>query len=144
MLDLHVPTCDFIIAFYDRVTRYTEITFSLVRQGLLDCEDALCKIRMEIYGLYNQIFKLVLPLRRRFGRFNAQVDASRKVFIKLYRFYCRVNPFIQYPIQFSIDFRLSHECVRADLSIFEHFLIDIDAFDDALDARLSDVMFSVN
>ena len=39
-----------------------------------------------------------------------------------------------------MDFWLAHECVRADLSIFEHFLGDIDAFDNALDTRLSDAM----
>ena len=109
MLDLHLPTCDFIIAFYDRVTRYTEITFSLARQGLLEYEDALCKVRMEIYGLYNQIFKLVLPLRRRIERYNAQVQASHKVILKLYLFYysCHSHFSIQYSFLLTFGFLTS-------------------------------------
>ena len=79
MLELHFPTCDFIVPFYDRMTRYAEISFSLVKKGLLDCEDALYKIRMEMYGLHNQIYKLVLSLRKRLARFNSQIEASYQV-----------------------------------------------------------------
>lgn len=79
MLDLHLSTCDFIVPFYDRVTRYSEITFSLAKQHLIAYDDALWKIRMELYGLYNQIYKLVLPLRRRLARYHSQINASCQV-----------------------------------------------------------------
>lgn len=79
MLELHLPTCDFIVPFYDRLTRYSDITFSLAKQHLIDYDDALYKIRLELYGLHNQIYKLVLPLKRRMTRYNSQINASRQV-----------------------------------------------------------------
>ena len=79
MLELHYPTNDFLVAFYDRAMRYYSVTVSLLSQGLLSYEDALVKIRMEIYGLHNQIYKLLLPLNRRLSRFDSQIDRSLKV-----------------------------------------------------------------
>ena len=79
MLELHIPTNEFIVAFYDRASRYYTLTASLMSQGHLDFESALVKIRMEIYGLHNQIYKLLRPLIRRLARFDAQVDRCLKV-----------------------------------------------------------------
>ena len=79
MLELHRSTSDFLIAFYNRASRYYALTVSLLSQGFLDYETALYKIRMEIYGLYNQIFKLLQPLRRRLTRYNGQIDRCLEV-----------------------------------------------------------------
>ena len=79
MLELHYPTNDFLVAFYDRAARYYSITTSLLSQGFLSYDEALMKIRLEIYGLHNQIYKLLLPLERRLSRFNVQIDRSLKV-----------------------------------------------------------------
>ena len=83
MLDLHLPTNDFLVAFYERATRYYSLTASLVSQGHLEYEDALVKIRMEIYGLHNQIWKLLQPLYRRLDRYDLQVKRALQV-----RFIC--------------------------------------------------------
>ena len=82
MLDLHAPTSEFIIGFYNRASRYYQVTTSLFSQGYLDYEDALVKVRLEIYGLHNQILKLVKSLTRRLDRFNSQIDSSLQVCYK--------------------------------------------------------------
>ena len=79
MLDLHLSTCDFIIPFYHRAQRYINITASLLKQGILDYDQALCKIRTEIYGLHDQIYRILLPLERKISRFTAQIDLADKV-----------------------------------------------------------------
>ena len=80
MLDLHLPTCEFIVPFYHRAQRYINITASLLKQGVLDYNQAVCKIRTELYGLHNQIYQLLLPLERRIARFNTQIDLATEVF----------------------------------------------------------------
>ena len=79
MHDLHIPTSEFIEGFYARANRYMSITYSLLSKGLLDHEDAIAKIRFEIYALHHQIHDLVLPLERKLARFERQIELSRQV-----------------------------------------------------------------
>ena len=79
MLELHRSTCDFIVPFYTRAQRYIAITTSLMKQGLIEPDMALVKIRTEIYGLHNQIFQLSLALDRKISRLGDQVTIAEKV-----------------------------------------------------------------
>ena len=79
MLELHLPTNDFLVAFYERASRYYSLTVDLLSKGCLDYENAIVKIRMEIYGLHNQIYKLLLPLIRRLTRFDLQISRALEV-----------------------------------------------------------------
>ena len=84
MLELHRTTCDFILGFYSRITRYVSITASLLKHGHLDYDSALNKIRLELYGLHNQIYKLLLVLRARLTRFDSQIQLSLEVSVIWY------------------------------------------------------------
>ena len=79
MHDLHSPTSEFIEGFYTRANRYMSITYSLLSKGFLDHEDAIAKIRFEIYALHHQIHDLVPPLERKLARFERQIDLSHQV-----------------------------------------------------------------
>ena len=79
MRELHETTCEFIISFYHHAQRYINITASLLSQGILDHEQAVCRVRGELYKLHDQILKLVSPLERRITRFRHQIQIADQV-----------------------------------------------------------------
>ena len=79
MLELHLSTCDFIIPFYQRMSRYAEVSASLLRSGAFCYDEALARSRLELYGLHNQVQKLLDMVCRRLRRFDNQVQESLMV-----------------------------------------------------------------
>ena len=116
MLELHESTCDYVIPFYERAQRYMNLSISLLKQGFLKRDETLTKIRIELYGLYNHILQLLLPLERRLGRFDSQIRLHNQGHLML-----------------SNDFWLSLECVQADILIFRQFMTDLDFCDNFLE-----------
>ena len=70
---------DHLVKYYQDIQNYTQITISLLKQKLLDYEQALFKIRTKLYGAYNEIHGFLVPLERKVDRFNKQVLASLQV-----------------------------------------------------------------
>lgn len=70
---------DHLVKYYQEIQKYTQITISLLKQNLLDYEQALFKIRTKLYDAYNEIHGFLVPLERKVDRFNKQVLASLQV-----------------------------------------------------------------
>ena len=73
------PINDFLIKYYHDIQKYIQITTSLLKQDILDYEQALSKIRTKLYESYNQIQEFLAPIERKFERFNNQVLISLQV-----------------------------------------------------------------
>lgn len=80
MKESHSHTNEFLVVFYQEIQRYAQITFSLLRQKLIDYDQALQKIRTKLYDAYDRIHGFLMPLERKVIRFNRQVLATLQVF----------------------------------------------------------------